>query len=1490
MKNRIFPSLLCLAVLICSCIRESDEIQVESVTLDKTVLNMAVGDNDRLTATVAPVDADNKSVTWTSTHEDIATVSNTGTVIALQEGHTVIVAKASSNGISSFCEVEVYAQPVPIQYLKLSNQFLNLLQFGADTLSYTVFPENTTEQVCWSSSNDSVAIVIDGAIIARNVGETTIYAQRPDGNVLDSCKVSVLADVCPLEKIELAKHEINMFVMNSDTIDFQLFPANTTEGKLQWTSSDNQIAVVNCGIVTALREGQVTIYVSGANGGVSDSCIVSVAPHTYPLQALVLSKHDITLFEMESDTLTCTLSPKNTTENEIQWISDDNHVAVVNNGIVTALRAGNTTVRALGAGGRIVDECDISVLCKVSGVTLSKHEDVSETGRTIMLTATVYPSRAENKQVRWKSSNEQVATVNNGTVKTDQTGDAFIIVTTVDGEYSDSCLLTVVNPVSGLSIDSTKVSLFEGDDFNLKAIVEPSDARNKEISWVSSDSSVATVIDGNVHAVKAGQATIVAVTREGGHVRTCAVFVYKHVSDIKFDFESDSVALYKDESMTLSPIVLPDEAPNKELAWSTSNPDAVAVDQLGKITAKGQGIAVVTATSKDNPEISASIVVRVKKHVEDIAVECVSQIYEGESFKLKTIIYPADADDRGLSYSSDNDSVVTVDADGTVRAVRAGSATLTVVSNDGGKTSQCVIAVLCHVSSVKFETPNITGYVNTEIPLNVIVLPERATNKNVKWESSNEDVAMITNKGKLRLWAPGEATVTVTSEDNPDATATLNVKVSVHSESVVLDKTAADLFEGESLQLNASIEPYNDPSLIEWSSGNESIATVSSSGLVQAIALGTVTVRAQAKDNPEHYATCNVNVKRHVKSVSISSSTSFIYKGTTFQYKAVVSPSDASDKSVIWTSSDESVATVDRNGVVNGVGVGYATITVTTNDLGFTASKRISVEPCIDKVEASPSSQYMEQYSDGILTWYLDEGAIPLQATVYPSDYPNRNVTWSSNMPSVVDVVNGQIMPKSAGTAVLTVTTEGYKNNNEPATATITVRVREHVSSVSLSESELSLYTGDTYTLIPTVLPSSADDNVTWGTSNPLVVRVDGGVLTAVSPGTATITVITLDGYKTASCKVSVQEAITRITSISFENSNLTLKKGSTVTLAPVIMPAEATKKELHWEVSNPDVIQLMNNDAAQVSVKALDYGENIEVRATANDGSAIYAVCTITVPKVAKIELNPSTLTIPEKGNATLTATVLPLEAFDRSVTWSSDDPAVATVTGTGNSATVIAVASGSTTIRATANDGSRTVGICTVEVLENVLVKTIRLLENGLPIYDKDLFVGDTYPLPEPQINPENATNKELKYQPEQGGRITYNNGVVKAVRAGESSITISAMDGGGAYCQLNFHIKNRSVESVSLNKESVTVKPGSTFTLVPSISPSNATVQTVTWKSDNNSVATVTSKGVVTAIGEGETYINVTTTDGGKTAKCKVTVANVSTGEDVSFEYWN
>ncbi len=164
----------------------------------------------------------------------------------------------------------------------------------------------------------------------------------------------------------------------------------------------------------------------------------------------------------------------------------------------------------------------------VTGITLNRTDMTLKPGETGPLTAALAPSDATNKAVTWKSSDTNVATVENGVVKAVNAGSATITVTTADGGKTASCAVTVVNPtvsVTGVSLNKTTAKMTVGDSETLTAAVAPSNATNKSVTWKSSNAEVATVENGVVKAVKAGTATITVTTVDGGKTASCEVTV-----------------------------------------------------------------------------------------------------------------------------------------------------------------------------------------------------------------------------------------------------------------------------------------------------------------------------------------------------------------------------------------------------------------------------------------------------------------------------------------------------------------------------------------------------------------------------------------------------------------------------------------------------------------------------------------------------------------------------------------------------------------------------------------------------------------------------------------------------------------------------------------------------------------------------------------------------------------------------------------------------
>ena len=330
--------------------------------------------------------------------------------------------------------------------------------------------------------------------------------------------------------------------------------------------------------------------------------------------------------------------------------------------------------------------------------------------------------------------------------------------------------------------------------------------------------------------------------------------------------------------------------------------------------------------------------------------------------------------------------------------------------------------------------------------------------------------------------------------------------------SVSLDKTSVSLNVGESVTLAATVKPDNATNkTVSWSSSNASVASVDASGKVSAVAEGTATITAKAGDKT---ATCSVTVTKKVvavESVTLDKSSLELTEGETATLTATVKPDNASDKTVTWSSSKTSVATVDASGKVTAVAEGTATITAQAGDK--TASCTVTVKKKVVAVESVTLDKSSLELTEG--------ETATLTASVKPDNATNKTVTWSSSRTSVATVdANGTVTAVAEGSATISA-----KAGDKTAICTVTVKKNVvAVESITLDKSSLELTEGETATIIATVKPDNATNKtVTWSSSNASVASVDAnGTVTAVAEGSATITAKA--GDKTATCTVTVKK------------------------------------------------------------------------------------------------------------------------------------------------------------------------------------------------------------------------------------------------------------------------------------------------------------------------------------------------------------------------------
>lgn len=247
----------------------------------------------------------------------------------------------------------------------------------------------------------------------------------------------------------------------------------------------------------------------------------------------------------------------------------------------------------------------------VTGIRFEKENILfSEIGETALLRATVLPEDADNKNVRWKSSNEKVATVENGIVTCKGYGTAEISATTEDGGFTAVCKVTAerkeILPTS-ITLDKADVTMNVGETTKLKADVWPTDTDNKSVIWNSDNEDIAKMSsDGVVTAVKAGKTKVYATTQANNLKAECEITVLQPVTGIEMDKASISFT-YIGETVQLTAKLLPEDASNQNVTWETSD-TKVAIVSKGKVVCTGFGTAVIYAVSADGGFMATCII------------------------------------------------------------------------------------------------------------------------------------------------------------------------------------------------------------------------------------------------------------------------------------------------------------------------------------------------------------------------------------------------------------------------------------------------------------------------------------------------------------------------------------------------------------------------------------------------------------------------------------------------------------------------------------------------------------------------------------------------------------------------------------------------------------------------------------------------------------------------------------------------------------------
>lgn len=774
-------------------------IPVENITVVPANPEVFIGDSLQLEISISPENATIQDISWIVESNDYAIISNTGMITGLAEGEVqVTVLATDDSGVSESFTVNIVKRS--ITNITLIPSTIELTIGESTTIEAIISPENATiTELQWISSNENIATVSNGSIVAIGEGSVTITATSTDGsNISGNATVSVSS----IQPISVTTSESIGFMLGDDsqTLTATVLPQNTSNKAVRWYSSNTAIATVDSitGEVTPIGEGTCEITVECiVDRSITATCNVTVANEIIAVESISINSENVILQIGESENLSISVYPTDATNKAIIWNSSNTDIVGVSNGVITGYAIGSATITATSVDGNHTSQ----ILVTVSSISV---ESVSLNRETVLmnmdsdplqLTATVFPANATNKRVTWRSTNSSIVSVNSGVVSVQNIGSAYIIVTTLDGNYTDSCLVQV-NEIALTSIrlsENIVTTNLGTASYTLTATVLPENATNQVLIWQTSNANIATVQNGIVTFLSTGT-VVVSASNEGGNIFDICVFTITAIEINEIVIEEETLQLSTESAPTaLTWYVLPTGANSATVQWTSSN-ESVATVQNGIITVVEAGSATIIASSEsgqyfDYCEVTVS---------EDyIPVENISLAFEeitlevGENSTLSASVIPNNATNPNITFNSSNPALVSVDANGIITAIAATSGVIiTATTQDGISASAIVIVneVATVISSILAQ--DLTLEPGETEKISYTTMPAEVEGTEFIFSIADTSIATIDNLGNVTagsiFFGDNSTTATISLASNPSIFSQVTITVIGTTDRVLL--------------------------------------------------------------------------------------------------------------------------------------------------------------------------------------------------------------------------------------------------------------------------------------------------------------------------------------------------------------------------------------------------------------------------------------------------------------------------------------------------------------------------------------------------------------------------------------------------------------------------------------------------------------------------------------------------------------------------------
>ena len=811
---------------------------------------------------------------------------------------------------------------------------------------------------------------------------------------------------------------------------------------------------------------------------------------------------------------------------------------------------------------------------------------------------------------------------------------------------------------------------------------------------------------------------------------------------ITFSGNGITYSITPEEGKQIYELVLPMNAPTIQVEGGAQNiyvnDQRIASDTASKaiaITNDNTLVRVIVQSGDMEPTIYL-----LKLSYRYVAEGTSQALVGGKSMKLTAVdretgkAIPASSVTWTLA-NPDDAAYATVTADGTVKSYVVASkhdvTFLGALKNGYSGFVKHTITIYPPVSLVEIHSgdKNVTGetlYLNgtegAELALTAKLYPTDGK-EGVTWKSSNTKVLTVEDGIVRYVAGTGTVTVTATANDGSKKSASVKVQVGLLTQSVTItEPETTTLRSGKSLTLKATTEPVKPTvSGVTFqlvNSADSVYATVAANGKVtaktvnepHAVQVVAVSKDGQAKSEP---ITLTILPKSN-QTLILKSGTDYVTKttlirniGETIELKAYTLdvssevPTEVEAENVTWKSSNAKVATVGETGKVSCNAKGKATISALV-DGKVQATVTVSVTTLVESLTIGSKTG----------TFTVASGKkLNLTATAAPAEAANKAVTWAITEGSEYAKISGSgvVTANKNLTVPVTVTVQAAAKDGSGVTAQQDITVNPLSYGVEIKRPNASENTTlvwdmadrNVIRLSAKVYPLSAEQSVTWKSSNAKVASIDAsGKITCLKAGTVTITATANDGSgKKASFKLQIVKLMKFLGLV-----DVSVAGGKSVTLKPLIGPADVTNKKLTWSVSENEY-GIKINGSGKVSTKAVTEPVNVTVTVSALDGSGMSASCEVTVyPATTKVVISAKAGDLPASISADttleLTASCLP-ENTANVYTWKSSNEKIAAVDANG---VVTAIKAGKVKITCTAADGTNKSASVTLKIVEAI------------------------------------------------------------------------------------------------------------------------------------------------------------------------------------------